>query len=339
MPADPASTATPAPVRARLGTFAGVFTPSILTILGIILFLRLGYLVGSSGLRRTLAVIAVANVISVLTSLSVAAISTNLRVKGGGDYYLISRTLGLGFGGAIGLVLFLAQSVSVGFYCMGFAEAAAILLPGTDGGITRLVAGAAVLALFGLAWLGADWATRFQYFVLAALTVALGVFVLGSAGAWDGGLLEGNWAAPLGGMPFWTAFAIFFPAVTGFTQGVSMSGDLANPARSIPTGVLSAASSRLLSLEESLDEPNLLRLSPKSASETPEQEFSRSQFREQLAEHIRQLPERERMVLSLYYEQELNLKEIGQVLDVSESRVCQIHGQAMLRLRSAVSKA
>jgi RNA polymerase sigma factor for flagellar operon FliA len=45
------------------------------------------------------------------------------------------------------------------------------------------------------------------------------------------------------------------------------------------------------------------------------------------------------MVLSLYYEQELNLKEIGQVLDVSESRVCQIHGQAMLRLRSAVSKA
>jgi RNA polymerase sigma factor for flagellar operon FliA len=100
-----------------------------------------------------------------------------------------------------------------------------------------------------------------------------------------------------------------------------------------------SSSSRLLSLEESLDDPNLLRLSPKSASETPEQEFSRSQFREQLAEHIRQLPERERMVLSLYYEQELNLKEIGQVLDVSESRVCQIHGQAMLRLRSAVSKA
>jgi amino acid transporter len=229
-----------APAGARLGTFAGVFTPSLLTILGIILFLRLGYLVGSSGLRRTLAVIAVANAISVLTSLSVAAISTNHRVKGGGDYYLISRTLGLGFGGAIGLVLFLAQSVSVGFYCMGFAEAAAILLLGTDGGLTRLVAGAAVLELFVLTWLGADWATRFQYFVLAALTAALGVFVLGSAGAWDGGLLDANWAAPLGGLPFWTAFAIFFPAVTGFTQGVSMSGDLANPARSIPKGVLSA---------------------------------------------------------------------------------------------------
>lgn len=99
-----------------------------------------------------------------------------------------------------------------------------------------------------------------------------------------------------------------------------------------------SSSSRLLSLEESLDEPSPLRLSPKSASETPEQELSRAQFRQRLAEHIKRLPERERMVLSLYYEQELNLKEIGQVLDVSESRVCQIHGQAMLRLRNAISK-
>ncbi|MEP7177442.1 MAG: amino acid permease, partial [Gemmatimonadales bacterium] len=84
----------PASTNAGLGTFSGVFTPSILTILGIILFLRLGYIVGNSGLRQTLVVLAVANAISVLTSLSVSAISTNLRVKGGGDYYLISRTLG-----------------------------------------------------------------------------------------------------------------------------------------------------------------------------------------------------------------------------------------------------
>jgi len=100
-----------------------------------------------------------------------------------------------------------------------------------------------------------------------------------------------------------------------------------------------SSSSRLLSLEESMDEPTLRRLSPKSASVTPEQELSVSQFREQLAEHISRLPERERLVLSLYYEQELNLKEIGHVLDVTESRVCQIHGQAMLRLRSVIAKA
>ncbi len=108
-----------------LGTFAGVFTPSILTILGIILFLRLGFVVGNAGLGRALIILALANGISVLTSFSLSAIATNLKVKGGGDYYLISRTLGLEFGGAIGIVLFLAQSVSIAFYCIGFGEALA----------------------------------------------------------------------------------------------------------------------------------------------------------------------------------------------------------------------
>ena len=224
--------------RVGLGTFAGVFTPSILTILGIILFLRLGYVVGHSGLAQALAVIAVAHAVSVLTSLSLSAISTNLRVKGGGDYYLISRTLGLSFGGAIGLVLFLAQAVSVGFYCIGFAEAVGALLPGRDGLLLREIAAAAVLALGLLAWLGADWATRFQYVVMAAIVAAIGVFAVGAAGMWSADTLAANWQPPLGHFSFWGAFAIFFPAVTGFTQGVSMSGDLADPGRSIPRGVL-----------------------------------------------------------------------------------------------------
>jgi amino acid transporter len=93
--------------RPRLGTFAGVFTPSILTILGIILFLRVGYVVGSAGLGKALLIVAVANTISVLTSISLSAIATSLRVKAGGDYYVISRTLGPAFGGALGSVLFL----------------------------------------------------------------------------------------------------------------------------------------------------------------------------------------------------------------------------------------
>ena len=66
--------------------------------------------------------------------------------------------------------------------------------------------------------------------------------------------------------------------------------------------------------------------------------LSRGQFRQHLAEAIQKLPEREQLVLSLYYERELNLKEIGEVLEVSESRVCQIHGQAMMRLRANVSE-
>ena len=99
-----------------------------------------------------------------------------------------------------------------------------------------------------------------------------------------------------------------------------------------------SSSSRLFSLDETLDEPSLHRTPPRSDSATPEQELFDAQFRGQLAEEIQRLPERERLVLSLYYEQELNLKEIGQVLDVTESRVCQIHGQAMVRLRGAVAK-
>ena len=125
-----------------LGTFGGVFTPSILTILGIILFLRLGYVVGSAGLMRALVIIGLANGISVLTSISLSAIATNLKVKSGGDYYLISRTLGLEFGGAIGIVLFLAQSVSIAFYCIGFGEALSVLLQdGSWCGVCRCCGG------------------------------------------------------------------------------------------------------------------------------------------------------------------------------------------------------
>ena len=94
--------------RGTLGTFAGVFTPSILTILGIILFLRLGYVVGNAGLGLTLLILCLANGISILTSVSLSAIATNLNVKGGGDYYLISRTLGIEFGGAIGIAILIA---------------------------------------------------------------------------------------------------------------------------------------------------------------------------------------------------------------------------------------
>ncbi|MBI9090757.1 MAG: amino acid permease [Desulfobacterium sp.] len=225
---------------AGLGTFAGVFTPSILTILGIILFLRLGYVVGNAGLARALVIIALANTISILTSISLSAVATNLKVKGGGDYYLISRTLGVEFGGSIGLVLFLAQSVSIGFYCIGFAEAVAAFSPDATALTTRLIAFGAVSFLFIFAWLGADWATRFQFVVMALLLAALGSFFWGGFTHWDPALLKTNWSSPESSIPFWVLFAIFFPAVTGFTQGVSMSGDLTDPGKSLPLGTFLA---------------------------------------------------------------------------------------------------
>ena len=235
------------PRTGTLGTFSGVFTPSVLTILGIILFLRLGYVVGNAGFGRALIIIGLANVISVLTSISLSAIATNLKVKGGGDYYLISRTLGLEFGGAIGLVLFLAQSVSIAFYCIGFGEAVNSLLQGGSVVLSpRIIAFAAVSFLFIFAWLGADWATRFQYVVMTLLVAALLSFFVGGIPHWDSAMLVQNWRAPAEAADFWVLFAIFFPAVTGFTQGVSMSGDLKDPGRSLPLGTFLAVGVSIL---------------------------------------------------------------------------------------------
>ena len=230
-----------------LGTFAGVFTPSILTILGIILFLRTGYVVGSAGFARSLVILGIANLISILTSVSLSAIATNLKVKGGGDYYLISRTLGMEFGGAIGVVLFLAQSVSISFYCIGFGEAcSASGLFSTHGVSPRIIAAAAVAFLFIFAWMGADWATRFQYVVMALLSNALVSFFIGGFSRWNSTVFTANWSSPVDAPPFWVLFALFFPAVTGFTQGVSMSGDLKDPGKSLPVGTFLAVGVSIL---------------------------------------------------------------------------------------------
>jgi amino acid transporter len=235
--------------RGTLGTFAGVFTPSVLTILGIILFLRLGFVTGAAGIGRALVIILLANAISVLTSISLSAIATNLRVKGGGDYYLISRTLGVAYGGALGLVLYLAQSVSIAFYAIGFGEAAAAMTGAGATWVPQGVAAAAVAGLFLLAWSGADLATRFQYLVMAVLFAAIVVFFLGGLPDWSATRFLDNLAPAVlpeatdGGqltMPFWAVFALFFPAVTGFTQGVSMSGDLKDPGKSLPLGTFAA---------------------------------------------------------------------------------------------------
>ena len=228
--------------RRLLGTFGGVFTPSILTILGIILFRRLGYVVGTAGLLGALGMLALATAISVHTSVSLSAIATNRRVRGGGDYYLISRSLGVEYGGALGVLLFLAQAISVAFYCVGFGEGIAAVFGGGDL-VVRVAAALAAVALFGLAYAGSDLATRFQFVIMALLVAALASFFIGAYAAWDPQLLRASLERvpdPAAPSSFWILFAIFFPAVTGFTQGVSMSGDLKDASRSLPTGTFLA---------------------------------------------------------------------------------------------------
>ncbi|MGB5965906.1 MAG: amino acid permease [Sulfurimonadaceae bacterium] len=224
--------------KKRLGTFGGVFTPSVLTILGVILFLRSGYIIGNGGLLEALGIIVLANSISFFTAYSLVAIATNLHIKGGGTYYIISRTLGPEWGAMIGIILFFAISVSVGFYCIGAAEVVAPMLYDLGEYSLQWTAGSIAVLLFTVAWIGADFSTKFQYFVMAVLALALLSFFFGALEKADTAQLMLSWHSDSTSPGFWFLFAVFFPAITGFTQGVNMSGDLKNPRRSIILGTI-----------------------------------------------------------------------------------------------------
>ncbi len=227
---------TPQNSAARFGTFAGVFTPNVLTILGLILFLRIGYVTAYAGLWHTLLIVAIANAISLLTGLSLSAISTSMEVKAGGDYYMISRSLGLEIGGAIGIPLYLSQAISVAFYIIGFTESlqSIALFAGYD---ARFISVAVVALFIVIAWIGADFALKIQFGILAVLVSALISFFAGGWTTIAEPILEPAYAD---GITFWVAFAIFFPAVTGINVGTSMSGDLKDPNTSIPRGTIAS---------------------------------------------------------------------------------------------------
>ena len=227
------ATATP---TARFGTFAGVFTPNVLTILGIILFLRTGWVVGQAGLWGALAIIALANAISLLTGLSLSSIATSMDVRAGGNYYLISRSLGLEIGGAVGIPLYLSQAISVAFYVIGFVEAmeAVPMLAAFE---PRVLATGVALVFVGIAYVGADFALKIQFGILGVLVAALVSFFAGGWGAVEAPTTAASYTD---GVSFWVVFAVFFPAVTGIEVGISLSGDLKDPSRSIPRGTIAS---------------------------------------------------------------------------------------------------
>ena len=113
----------------KLDTFLGVYTPTVLTILGVIMYLRFGWLVGQLGLTKVLLIVLIANAITLITTLSFSAVATNIRVGVGGAYHIISRSLGIEIGGAIGLPLFLSQVFSVTLYAFGLAESLRFVWP------------------------------------------------------------------------------------------------------------------------------------------------------------------------------------------------------------------
>lgn len=226
-------------VPGRFGTFGGVFTPCVLTILGVIMFLRYGYVVGQAGVIGALIILAASKVITGLTGLSLSAIATNTEVKGGGAYFLISRSLGVEFGGAIGLVFFLAQAISVSLYVLGFAEAFSSSIPGVGAESEMLIATFTNILVFICVYVGAGWTIKLQYFILTVLVLSLISFSMGAFNTFDAELLQTNLQSNYtGNENLFTMFALFFPAVTGIMAGANMSGDLKDPAKSIPTGTL-----------------------------------------------------------------------------------------------------
>ena len=228
----------------KFGTFGGVFTPSILTILGVVLFMSAGGVIGQAGIISSVIILVIAQSITLLTGASIAAISTNSDVKGGGAYFLISRSLGPESGGAIGLTLFLAQALSVPFYILGFTEALTLAFPSMNAHFDWVAYGTTgVLLLINL--LGASWAIRAQYVILGALVFAVMIFLGGALSHFSVARFQENLSSSysaVGGqeMGFWAAFAIYFPAVTGIMTGVNMSGDLKTPSQSIPRGTFAA---------------------------------------------------------------------------------------------------
>lgn len=100
--------------------------------------------------------------------------------------------------------------------------------------------------------------------------------------------------------------------------------------------VTAAAAHRLFSLDQESDDGDLPVHQIEDPDNEPSLELESDEFRQALTRAIQSLPEREALVMSLYYDEELNLKEIGEVLGVTESRVCQIHGQALARVRALV---
>ncbi|MFT5434622.1 MAG: amino acid transporter, partial [Myxococcota bacterium] len=230
----------------KFGTFGGVFTPSVLTILGVIMYMRLPWIVGHAGLYMAIGIVLVAHVISITTGLSVASIATDKSVQAGGPYYIVSRSLGLPLGGTLGLGLAVGLSFSISLYIIGFTESLLSVL-GRDVSLNeiRLWGTGTLVVLTGITLVSTALAIKTQYLILGAIAVSIVSIFLGESDSILYGVGALNATEPLleprtSDVPIATLFGIFFPAVTGFTAGVNMSGDLKDPRRAIPRGTLAA---------------------------------------------------------------------------------------------------
>ncbi|NKI25800.1 amino acid permease [Arenibacter sp. 6A1] len=230
-------------IKKTFGTFAGVFTPTTLTILGVIMYIRQPWVVGNAGVLGAIGIVLLAVAITLTTALSLSSITTNVRIGSGGAFSLISQSLGLEIGGAIGIPFYFAQAIAVAMYIFGFREGLQILVPNVNPVLLDICIFGLVMAI---AFISTSFAFKIQYVILGIIVLSL-VSIYGSLFVneldfnfeWTG-KYPGSIENDFGGSSFWIVFAVFFPAVTGVMAGANMSGDLTNPRKSIPLGTLSS---------------------------------------------------------------------------------------------------
>ena len=217
----------------KFGTLSGVFVPTLLTILGVILFLRLGWVVGQVGLLGAWIVIGLAFFITGITALSMSSIITNMKIGPGGAYSIIARSLGMEVGGSIGVPLYLSLALSMVMYIFGFREGLRMLFPQYSPLLIDLVIFA---VLFLIVFISTSFAFKLQYVVLAVVIGAIVSFMIAGV-SFD---VSYQMTQPRTEGSFWIVFAVFFPAATGILAGANMSGELKDPRHAIPVGTLSA---------------------------------------------------------------------------------------------------
>ncbi|XP_045775676.1 bumetanide-sensitive sodium-(potassium)-chloride cotransporter-like [Maniola jurtina] len=256
---------TPAAVGIKLGWIQGVLIPCLLNIWGVMLFLRISWVVGQAGIGLTLVIIGISAVVCVITTLSMSAICTNGEIKGGGIYYIISRSLGPEFGASVGIIFAFANAVAASMNTIGFCDSLNDLLKtqGTyiiDNSVNdvRIVGTVALIVMCVICAVGMDWESKAQNFLVSIIVGAMVDFIVGTLmGPKDlnevakgfVGISTETYAANFGTdfrisegiqQDFFTVFAIYFPSVTGIQAGANISGDLKDPASAIPKGTLLA---------------------------------------------------------------------------------------------------
>ena len=226
----------------KFGTFAGVFTPTLLTILGVIMYLRLGWVVGNAGLLGAWVIILLSYFITLCTALSMSSITTNIRIGAGGAYAIISQALGLEVGGSLGIPRYISQGLAVTMYIFGFREGWLSIFPTHIPFVVDLIVFA---ILYAIAYKSADLAIKTQFIIMGIIFLSLISIVFATYyGSMQFDTEEvvkwGTFQGVEGGSrdKFWLVFAVFFPAATGIMAGANMSGELKDPRKSIPSGTL-----------------------------------------------------------------------------------------------------